>query len=137
MECFDPGKIPALTTLAREFCVCDRWFSAVPGPTWLNRFFAHAATCDGMVVDSARHDYRMKTIYDALGENGLSWNIYYGDIPQSIILQHHWRTLDHFRRFEKFYTDLERGTWLPTPSSSLATSAFMSGKRPTNTRRTT
>lgn len=109
MECFDPAKIPALTTLANEFCVCDRWFSAVPGPTWLNRFYAHAATCDGMIVDTARHDYRMKTIYDSLGENGLSWNIYYGDVPQSIILQHNWRTLDRFKRFETFYDDLEKG----------------------------
>jgi phospholipase C len=109
MECFDPEKLPALSTLAREFCICDRWFSAVPGPTWLNRFFVHAATCDGMIVDTAKHDYKMKTIYDALGENGLSWNIYYGDIPQSIILQHHWGSLDHFRRFDRFHTDLEKG----------------------------
>jgi phospholipase C len=62
-----------------------------------------------MIVDTAKHDYKMKTIYDALGENGLSWNIYYGDVPQSIILQHHWRTLDHFKRFEKYYADLEKG----------------------------
>jgi phospholipase C len=109
MECFDPGKIPALTTLAREFCVCDRWFSAVPGPTWLNRFYAHAATSDGMIVDTVKHNYKMKTIYDTLSENGLSWNIYYGDFPQSIILQHHWQTLDHFKRFDKFYPDLEKG----------------------------
>jgi phospholipase C len=109
MQCFDPAKIPALTTLAREFCVCDRWFSAVPGPTWLNRFFTHAATCDGMIIDTAKHDYRMKTIYDALGENGLSWNIYYGDIPQSLMLEHHWRTMDRFKRFDKFYADLDAG----------------------------
>ena len=62
MECFDPGKIPALTTLAQEFCVCDRWFSAVPGPTWLNRFFVHAATCDGMIVDSANHKSGWKKV---------------------------------------------------------------------------
>ena len=62
-----------------------------------------------MIVDSAKHNYRMKTIYDTLAENGLSWNIYYGDVPQSIILQHHWQTLDHFKRFEKFYADLEKG----------------------------
>jgi phospholipase C len=109
MECFDPAKIPALATLAREFCICDRWFSAVPGPTWLNRFYAHAATCDGMIVDSVRHDYKMKTIFDTLGKNGLPWTIYYGDVPQSIILQHHWRTLDRFQRFENFYADLEKG----------------------------
>jgi phospholipase C len=39
----------------------------------------------------------------------LSWNIYYGDVPQSIILEHHWRSLEHFKRFEKFYADLEKG----------------------------
>lgn len=109
MECFDPDKLPALTTLAREFCVCDRWFSAVPGPTWLNRFFVHAGTCDGMIVDSAEHNYKMKTIFDSLGKNGFSWNIYYGDVPQSIILQHHWRTLDRFKQFNKFYADVEKG----------------------------
>jgi phospholipase C len=109
MECFDPARLPALTTLAREFCVCDRWFSAVPGPTWLNRFFVHAATCDGMIIDTAKHNYKMKTIYDALGKNGLSWNIYYGDMPQSIVLQHHWRMLNRFKRFEKFYVDIEKG----------------------------
>jgi phospholipase C len=109
MECFDPGKLPALTTLANEFCLCDHWFSAVPGPTWLNRFFAHSATCDGMIVDNPWHNYRMKTIFDSLEKNGYSWNIYYGDVPQSIILQHHWRSLERFKRFENFYTDLEKG----------------------------
>jgi phospholipase C len=109
MECFAPDKIPALTTLAQEFCICDHWFSSVPGPTWLNRFYAHAATCDGMIVDTAEHNYKMKTIFDALEKNGLAWNIYYGDIPQSIVLQHHWRSLNHFKRFEKFYADLENG----------------------------
>jgi len=109
MECFDPGKIPALTTLAQEFCLCDRWFSSVPGPTWLNRFYAHSATCDGMIVDTAKHGYDMKTIYDTLDENGLSWNIYYGDIPQSIILQHLWQKLDHIKQFDKFFGDLEKG----------------------------
>jgi phospholipase C len=109
MECFDPAKLPALTTLANEFCLCDHWFSAVPGPTWLNRFFAHSATCDGMIVDTPRHNYRMRTIFDALGKNRYSWNIYYGDVPQSIVLQHHWRTLDRFKRFENYFADLEKG----------------------------
>jgi len=109
MECFDPTMIPALTTLAQEFCVCDRWFSAVPGPTWLNRFFAHAATCDGMIIDTAEHEYKMKTIYDVLTKNGWSWNVYYGDFPQSLILQHHWRSLGNFKHFEKFHAEIDKG----------------------------
>ena len=39
--------IPFIDALAREFTVCDRWFSSVMGPTWPNRFYLHAATADG------------------------------------------------------------------------------------------
>src|SRR5690242_12654135 len=42
MDCFDPANLPVLTTLAKEFAVCKRWFSSVPGPTWPNRFFARS-----------------------------------------------------------------------------------------------
>jgi len=110
MQSFAPDRLPALTTLARQFCVCDRWFASVPGPTWVNRFFAHAATSDGMVVDTAEHDYNMKTIYDLLGENKVSWNIYHGDFPQSLVLQRLWLSLDHFKGFHNFHTDLENGS---------------------------
>ncbi len=109
MQCFDPDQVPALATLARQFCVCDHWFAAVPGPTWVNRFFVHAATSDGVVIDTVEHDYNMKTIYDLLGENKLSWNIYYGDFPQSLTLQHLWLSLEHFKGFHNFHTDLEKG----------------------------
>jgi hypothetical protein len=34
MESFDPRQLPVLTMLAREFAVCDNWFSSMPGPTW-------------------------------------------------------------------------------------------------------
>ena len=109
MECFDPDKIPALSMLAREFVLCDRWHSSVPGPTWLNRFFALAATSDGVSRDDAKHLFKMKTIFDILFENGLTWNVYYGDIPQSLILQHGGDRLGHFKKFHRFYEDLQNG----------------------------
>jgi phospholipase C len=49
MAYFDDGKLPALHQLAKEYCVCDRWFSSVPGPTWANRFFMHSGTSQGWV----------------------------------------------------------------------------------------
>ncbi len=109
MQCFDPEKIPALTTLAREFVLCDRWHASVPGPTWPNRFFAHAASSDGMCTDDAKHIYNIKSIYDSLSENGISWNVYYGDIPQSIVLEHQADRLGHFKMFHRFFEDLENG----------------------------
>ena len=47
MGCFSPEKLPAMTTLARSFVTCDRWFCSVPGPTSPNRMFVHAATSAG------------------------------------------------------------------------------------------
>ena len=44
MKCFTPAQVPVLTTLAREFVVCDRWFCSMPGPTEPNRMFVHAAS---------------------------------------------------------------------------------------------
>ena len=109
MDCFDPAKIPALTTLAREFVVCDHWHSSVPGPTWVNRFFAHAATSDGVSSDNAKHLFGMKTIFDTLFKAGLTWNVYYGDIPQCVILQHRGDALGHFKKFHKFTKDIKNG----------------------------
>lgn len=46
MRCFTPDQLPVMTALAKEFVVCDRWFSSMPGPTEPNRWFIHAATAD-------------------------------------------------------------------------------------------
>ena len=48
MNCFTPQQLPVLNALAREFAVCDNWFSSLPGPTLPNRFFLHAATSGGL-----------------------------------------------------------------------------------------
>ena len=40
-------KVPVFDHLARHFCVCDRWFCGVAGPTMPNRFFSIAGTHDG------------------------------------------------------------------------------------------
>jgi phospholipase C len=32
--------LPVYDFLARQFCVCDKWFSAIPGDTWPNRVYA-------------------------------------------------------------------------------------------------
>ena len=48
MKCYAPEQLPVLTALAREFAVCDQWFSSLPGPTWPNRFFVNAASSGGL-----------------------------------------------------------------------------------------
>src|SRR5450631_798476 len=49
MKCFDTiRQLPVLFTLAKEFALCDHWYSSLPGPTWPNRLFAHAASSSGL-----------------------------------------------------------------------------------------
>jgi len=52
---FTDDRLPFMHALAREFTVCDRWFSSVMGPTWPNRFYLHAATADGVDPDPNRN----------------------------------------------------------------------------------
>jgi phospholipase C len=106
MDCFEPARLPILTGLAREFAVCDAWYSSVPGPTWPNRFFVHAATSGGH-VDNKLHRYAMPTIYDRLSQSGVSWRIYYHDIPQCLALTRLQGSFfkGKFKKFSRFLAD--------------------------------
>jgi phospholipase C len=63
MACQPPEQVPVLARLAREFAVCTRWFCSVPGETWPNRNFAHAATSDGDTSIETR-PYTNPTIFE-------------------------------------------------------------------------
>jgi phospholipase C len=110
MGYFAPDSLAALHELARQFTICDHWYSSVPGPTWANRFFVHSGTSLGRVQmpenvsDSLLHPslyfgYDQDTIYDRLNERGIPWRIYHGDIPQSLVLTHQ-RRVENARRYE-------------------------------------
>lgn len=79
MKCFSAQKLPVLTSLAQQFCVCDRWFSSMPGPTFPNRAFAHAATSIGRVDMSPDWRKLSTTIYERLAQNKVDSLIYYHD----------------------------------------------------------
>src|SRR5437016_242226 len=87
------GTLPALHALARNFTICDRWFSSMPGPTWPNRFFALSGTSSGRVDmpettqqqwNPLRYIHQLqRTIFEILNENGRRWKVYYYDFPNS------------------------------------------------------
>ena len=81
MRCLAPDNVPVLTELAAGFGVCSRWFASVPGETWPNRNFLHAATSDGTTDNEPRFYYN-RTIFEVLEQAGRSWHIYYDDTPQ-------------------------------------------------------
>jgi phospholipase C len=81
MACQPPENVPVLAQLATEFAVCSRWFCSVPGETWPNRNFAHAATSDGQTEIEVR-PYTNRTIFELLESAGADWRIFYDDTPQ-------------------------------------------------------
>ncbi|HMB35137.1 MAG TPA: alkaline phosphatase family protein [Methylomirabilota bacterium] len=81
MNCFDPVQLPVLSTLARNFVLCDRWFADVPGPTMPNRAYVHAATSQGYTWNANwKPAFTCPTLYDRINaKKGLSWRVYYHD----------------------------------------------------------
>ncbi len=104
------AQAPALAELAREFTVCSRWFSSVPGETWPNRMFAHSGFSHGLVHNDVKL-YDDRVVFDALGEAGKSWVVYAGDIPQAACYLSLVDTFKHrLTNMESFYEDVEDGT---------------------------
>lgn len=91
MACQPPEHVPALSLLAQEFAVCTRWFCSVPGETWPNRNFAHAATSDGL-TDIEIRPYTNRTIFELLEDHGADWRIYHDDTPQAWAFPALWDT---------------------------------------------
>jgi phospholipase C len=101
MACHAPAQVPVLSTLALEFAVCVRWFCSVPGETWPNRNFAHAATSDGETAIYPRL-YPNPTIFELLERHGRDWRIYHDDTPQVWAFPNLWDTPRRHARWFRF-----------------------------------
>jgi phospholipase C len=98
MACQPPEHVPVLSRLASEFAACARWFCSVPGETWPNRNFAHAATSDGETAIEIR-PYTNPTIFDLLEEHGADWRIYHDDTPQVWAFPALWDTAERHAKW--------------------------------------
>ncbi len=101
MACQPPEHVPVLSRLALEFAVCTRWFCSVPGETWPNRNFAHAATSDGQTAIEIR-PYTNQTIFELLEKHGADWRIYHDDTPQAWAFPALWDTADRHAKWFPF-----------------------------------
>lgn len=108
MRCMAPAKIPVLGELARQFVVCTNWHSSVPGATWPNRQFAHAATSAGS-VDIEVGLYDDTTIFDQLGRDG--WRVYHDGMAQVMCYQQLWDGANaaNWYPMDRFYRDVAAG----------------------------
>jgi phospholipase C len=92
MSGYTAEQLPVINTLAREFAVCDRWFSSMPGPTWPNRFFLHGGSSGGLdhspsMTETAEWEtgipggfaFQNGSIFDKLKSAGQSFRFYRGN----------------------------------------------------------
>ena len=79
MGYYNAGDVPVYDHLAREFAICDRWFSSVPGATWPNRLYAICGRAAGSRDDLP---HNLPPIYDEpsfvrhLDAHDISWRWY-------------------------------------------------------------
>ena len=120
LEFFKPAQLSVMATLAQEFALFNYWYSSLPGPTWPNRFFMHAATSGGL-VDSPSTDqillgfsFNAGTIFHSLSKAGKDWRIYHDGMPQTAGIDSlRFAYIDpftqHFREMKYFVDDVNAG----------------------------
>lgn len=123
MGSFDPGMLPVLSTLAREFGVFDHWYCAVPSQTFCNRSFFHASTSHGYVTNKHGGGYQKwldaaptPTVFNRLEDAGLSWRIYFDEMQlvsftgvlHAPVLEQFWKT-ERFATMAQFFDDVKQG----------------------------
>jgi phospholipase C len=110
MKCFPDAEIPVLGTLAKQFAVLTDWHAAVPGETWPNRQFAHAATSHG-TANIELGFYDDVTVFERLSDAGRDWAVYQDGVAQVWVYPRLW--LDGTERFHgmgRFFRDVAGGT---------------------------
>lgn len=114
MDCWEPSKIPIITSLANQFVLFDSWFSSIPGPTDVNRLYLHSGTSFGHaknVREPLYYGYPQKSIYQVLDEAGYNWASYFEDLPDPFYFDYprQNRFSDRFHFMETFYEDAKSG----------------------------
>ncbi len=109
---YDADTLGYYYTLANTFAMSDRYFAAVPGPTFPNRMFFLSASSFGHAVNTPpppRDEER--TLFHQLEKKGLSWVLYAQGrtFEEQMYPRLHAEKGEHFRDFEEFFTDAVSG----------------------------
>lgn len=118
MSGFSKDELPVLSTLASEFAVFDRWFSAMPGPSWPNHMFAYSGTSMGctdtgyLYLDQRWGLYPQKTIFQSLIEDGLEYDMIYNDTTSELYVEyfHTDEALSRTHNMSRFFHNAQHGT---------------------------
>jgi phospholipase C len=126
MGYYTENTLPVLYALAKEFTVCDTWFSSMLSSTWPNRKYLHSGQRDDdddTQIFPGIKGFQTTPIYELLEQvldpngNALTWKSYFSDLPflafwYGFAARH---ALHNFATIESFVDDCRENT-LPSVS---------------------
>lgn len=121
MNYFEPADIPVITGLARNYAVCDHWFSSIPTQTLCNRSFIAAGTSSGYVNNQwdtfGLFINDTPTIYNHLSHAHKNWRVYSDGewfLSNTLLSQRRlWDLSGHFFDFSQFCKDIQHEHTFP------------------------
>jgi phospholipase C len=110
MHYYTPDQVPVISTLAKNFAVCDHWYASAPCQTWPNRWFIHTGTADRRQNNDPLYLPNVMTIYNRFELAGVEdWKIYFHDIAQTKTLPMLWPLSSKFHFYRQFQIDCQTG----------------------------
>ena len=101
---YNADDVPVYDHLARQFAVCDRWFSSVPGATWPNRLYAICGRAAGSRDDLPMNMpplYNQPSFVRHLDAHDITWRWYSFEAGTLRMADAHY-ALGHHDRFAFF-----------------------------------
>ncbi|MFZ1888037.1 MAG: alkaline phosphatase family protein [Candidatus Binataceae bacterium] len=102
-----PGQVPIYNFLARNYRVCDRWFSPLPAGTQPNRLMAMSGYTLIDKNQTILPDQHL--VYEWLTAHGVRWRVYHQGLFPFFTMMPRWipeiAAGESFRRFDRFAVD--------------------------------
>jgi phospholipase C len=106
MGYFQQAQVPITDFLARNFCVCDHWFSPLPASTQPNRTMALCGDTPIFKTKTQLIDIQTN-LFDWMNANNIKWRVYHDGFSFYTLYPKLWPFVlgDNFKRFNTFYAD--------------------------------
>jgi len=135
---YDQTDLPFYYWAATQFGTSNRWFSAAPARTQINRMYLLAATSQGHVEPPPWASFNPMSIFEVLQNAGVSWKVYVTDSNQTPISNGSYMsyftsfTPNHQANFVDAKTFLADAASGNLPQVSLIESGYESGTSDSN-----
>jgi phospholipase C len=90
---------------ARDWTICDQYFSSVMGPTFPNRIYSHCGQTDR--IENRFEMCLLPTIWDRLAERKVSAGYYFSDVPFLALWGAKYQPISH--RISRFFEHCRTG----------------------------